>query len=72
MAKFYISLLALFICTNFYSQSVFSEDFETGIWWGSEKGLTGKLANQVTHWPEIIGKESVQDNANIVIHKFIK
>mgnify|MGYP002018327398 FL=1 len=30
MAKFYISLLALFICTNFYSQSVFSEDFETG------------------------------------------
>ena len=30
MAKFYISLLALFICTNFYSQPVFSEDFETG------------------------------------------
>ena len=49
-----------------------TEDFETGIWWGSETGLTGKLANQVTHWPEIIGKESVQDNANTVIHEFIK
>ena len=30
MAKFYTSLLALFICTNFYSQTVLSEDFETG------------------------------------------
>lgn len=49
-----------------------TEDFETGIWWGSEKGLTGKLANQAIHWPEIIGQESVQDNANTVIHEFIK
>lgn len=48
------------------------EAFESGIWWGSEKGLTGKLANQVTHWPEIIGKESVQDNVDVVIHEFIK
>ena len=30
MAKFYTPLLALFICTNFYSQTVLSEDFETG------------------------------------------
>ena len=30
MSKFYISLIALFICTNFYSQTVLSEDFETG------------------------------------------
>ncbi|WP_017446449.1 SDR family NAD(P)-dependent oxidoreductase [Gayadomonas joobiniege] len=48
------------------------DNFKSGIWWGSEKGLTGKLANQVTHWPEIIGKELAQDNANIVIHEFIK
>lgn len=49
-----------------------TEDFDSGIWWGSEKGLTGKLANQVTHWPEIIGNESIQDNANTVIHEYIK
>lgn len=48
-----------------------TEDFDSGIWWGSEKGLTGKLANQVTHWPEIIGSESAQDNANTVIHEYI-
>ncbi|EEZ86046.1 hypothetical protein VME_40570 [Vibrio harveyi 1DA3] len=48
------------------------EAFESGIWWGSEKGLTGKLANQVTYWPEIIGNELVQDNADVVIHEFIK
>ncbi|MGB2105092.1 MAG: SDR family NAD(P)-dependent oxidoreductase [Glaciecola sp.] len=48
------------------------DEFKTGIWWGSEKGLTGKLANQVTHWPEIIGNESAQDNADSVIHEFIQ
>ena len=47
------------------------DDFTSGVWWGSKKGLTGKLANQVEHWPEIIGSEAAQDNANIVIHKFL-
>jgi len=31
------------------------DDFTSGVWWGSKKGLTGKLADQVEHWPEIIG-----------------
>ena len=47
------------------------EDFTTGVWWGSKKGLTGKLADQTEHWPEIIGSEVAQDNANTVIHNFI-
>lgn len=46
-------------------------DFTSGVWWGSKKGLTGKLANQVEHWPKIIGSEAAQDNANTVIHKFL-
>lgn len=47
------------------------DDFKTGIWWGSKKGLTGKLADQREHWPEIIGSESAQDNANTVIHNYL-
>lgn len=47
------------------------DEFESGAWWGSKKGPTGELANQVEHWPEIIGSESAQDNANAVIHDFI-
>lgn len=47
------------------------DDFTSGIWWGSKKGLTGPLADQTEHWPEIIGNQSAQDNANAVIHKFL-
>ncbi len=46
-------------------------EFTSGVWWGSKKGLTGKLANQAEHWPEVIGNETVQDNANIVVHNFL-
>jgi len=45
--------------------------FTSGVWWGSKKGLTGPLANQAEHWPEIIGNDSAQDNANVVIHQFL-
>lgn len=48
-----------------------ADEFTSGVWWGSEKGLTGQLADQVEHWPEIIGNESAQDNANIAIHSFL-
>ena len=47
------------------------EGFRSGVWWGSKKGLTGKLADQVEHWPEIIGNESAQDNANSAIQRFL-
>lgn len=47
------------------------DEFESGIWWGSKQGLTGDLADQAEHWPEIIGNESVQDNANTVIHNYL-
>ncbi len=46
-------------------------DFTSGIWWGSKKGLTGELAGQREHWPEIIGNEAAQDNADTVIHNFL-
>lgn len=48
-----------------------SDMFQSGIWWGSKKGLTGELADQTAHWPEIIGNQSVQDNADAVIHKYL-
>jgi NAD(P)-dependent dehydrogenase (short-subunit alcohol dehydrogenase family) len=48
------------------------DDFKSGIWWGSKKGLTGEIADQRVHWPEIIGNETAQDNANTVIHNFLK
>jgi len=44
--------------------------YKSGIWYGSKKGLTGELADQVTHFP-IIGDESAQDNANAAIHLFL-
>ena len=46
------------------------DDFKSGVWWGSKKGLTGELSDQLEHWPDIIGNESAQDNANTVIHRF--
>lgn len=46
-------------------------DFKSGVWWGSKKGLTGELADQLIHWPDIIGNESAQDNADTVIHNFL-
>ena len=48
-----------------------SDMFKSGIWWGSKKGLTGELADQTAHWPEIIGSESVQDNVDTVIHNYL-
>lgn len=47
------------------------DDFKTGIWWGSKKGLTGEIADQERHWPEIIGSDSAQDNADTVIHNYL-
>lgn len=47
-------------------------EFGSGVWWGSKRGLTGKLADQREHWPDIIGSESAQDNADAVIHAFLK
>lgn len=48
-----------------------TDEFTTGVWWGSQKGLTGRLANQVEHWPEIIGSETAQDNAKTAINNFL-
>lgn len=48
-----------------------TDDFTSGIWWGSKKGLTGKLADQTEHWPEIIGSEAAQDNTHAAIHRFL-
>ena len=47
------------------------DDFKSGVWWGSKKGLTGELADQLEHWPEIIGSESAQDNADTAIRHFL-
>lgn len=55
-----------------YVDVLLNEDhFESGVWWGSKKGLTGKLADQKEHWPEIIGSEAAQNNADTVIHSFL-
>ena len=47
------------------------DDFKSGVWWGSKKGLTGELADQLNHWPDIIGDKSAQDSADAVIHNFL-
>lgn len=47
------------------------DDFKSGVWWGSKKGLTGEMADQLEHWPELIGNESAQDNVDSVIHNFL-
>lgn len=47
------------------------DEFQTGIWWGSKQGLTGELADQSAHWPEIIDNQNAQDNADVVIHNFL-
>mmetsp|Transcript_8065 Transcript_8065/g.11647 ORF Transcript_8065/g.11647 Transcript_8065/m.11647 type:complete len:205 (-) Transcript_8065:36-650(-) len=44
--------------------------YTSGVWWGSKKGLTGELADQVEHL-DLLGKESAQDNADAVIHMFL-
>ncbi len=55
-----------------YVDVLLSEDnFKSGVWWGSKKGLTGEMADQLEHWPEIIGNESAQDNVDSVIHSFL-
>jgi len=46
-------------------------DFKSGVWWGSKKGLTGELADQLEHWPDLIGDENAQDNADTVIRKYL-
>lgn len=45
--------------------------YKPGVWYGSKKGLTGELADQVEQC-EILGKESAQDAANTAIHSFLK
>ena len=47
------------------------DDFKSGVWWGSKKGFTGEMADQLEHWPAIIGNESAQDNVDRVIHNFL-
>lgn len=47
------------------------DDFKSGVWWGSKNGLTGELADQREHWPEIIGNEAAQDNVDTAIHEFL-
>ena len=55
-----------------YVDVLLSEDvFKSGVWWGSKKGLTGELADQLEHWPDIIGSEVAQDNVDVVIHNFL-
>lgn len=57
--------------TRYVDAMLNEEQFGSGIWWGSKKGLTGEMASQLEHWPEMIGSQSAQDNADTVIHNFL-
>lgn len=46
-------------------------NYKSGVWWGSKKGLTGEMADQLEYWPEIIGNQSAQDNVDTVIHQYL-
>ena len=43
---------------------------KSGVWYGSKKGLTGEMADQVEHCA-MLGDESAQDAANAAIHQFL-
>ena len=47
-----------------------TDTYKSGIWYGSKKGLTGELADQIEH-SAILGNQEAQDNANTAIHKFL-
>ncbi len=47
-----------------------ADSYKSGHFYGSKKGLTGEMADQVVHL-EILGNQSAQDNANTVIHSFL-
>mmetsp|Transcript_6875 Transcript_6875/g.10449 ORF Transcript_6875/g.10449 Transcript_6875/m.10449 type:complete len:248 (-) Transcript_6875:287-1030(-) len=47
-----------------------NKTYKSGVWYGSKKGLTGEMCDQVEHW-DLLGDESVQDNANTAIHSFL-
>ncbi|CAB9514862.1 WW domain-containing oxidoreductase [Seminavis robusta] len=44
--------------------------YKSGVWYGSKKGLTGELADQVEQCA-ILGKESAQDAADAATHAFL-
>lgn len=46
------------------------DKYKSGVWYGSKKGLTGEMADQVEHW-DLLGNESAQDAADTAIHKFL-
>ena len=48
------------------------QKYQSGIWYGSKKGLTGEMADQTEHWPEILGSVEAQDNADKAIHAFLE
>jgi NAD(P)-dependent dehydrogenase (short-subunit alcohol dehydrogenase family) len=47
------------------------ETYKSGIFYASESGMTGKIADQ-SQILDIFNKEDYQDNADTAIHKFIK
>ena len=47
------------------------DTYKSGVYYGSAKGLTGPMGDQ-KELNEIIGNEDAQDNANTVIHSFLK
>ena len=44
--------------------------YKSGVFYGSKKGLTGELADQVVHF-EMIGNEAAPGNVDTVIHSFL-
>lgn len=47
------------------------DTYKSGVFYGSKKGLTGPLSDQVEHFA-LMGEQSAQDNADTVIHSFLK
>lgn len=45
--------------------------YKSGVYYGSKKGVTGEMADQVIHF-DMIGNEEAQDNAAAAIHHFLK
>lgn len=72
IAEFFGQIHSLDKGTQRYMDALYQDDlYKSGVFYGSKKGVTGEVVDQVIFTPELSDK-SYQDNADTAVHKFIK
>jgi NAD(P)-dependent dehydrogenase (short-subunit alcohol dehydrogenase family) len=55
-----------------YVDALVDDDrYQSGVFYASKKGVTGKISDQVSH-AAYLADTKYQDNANVALHKFVK